>query len=686
MSHFFPKVILAACGLPGVVAAQSESSTAAPVVSKLTLHPSSPSTVSFIVSWPNSWRNERNHDAAWIVLRGPDAQKGPVLLADTGHSAGSAHGGAASLQVATDGTGVFVARGTAHRGDVAFEVTLRVRGRIPKGVKAWSVGMVYIPAGGFDLGDDDALGLQFGAFHGLAKKGDAAPTPEVFVVHDESEIEVAQTPGSLWYTTNPQQYRGDQAGPIPAAWPKGTQAFYVMKHELRQGAYAEFLSALPKAWQELRAPSNLPKEESESCTIVREGERFFATSPERPCNFVSWDDTCAYLDWLALRPMTEFEFEKAARGPRRPVAGDYPWGTADDKDLKRTVAKSRDLNHATVKAERELADANKAKHGASFYWVMDLAGSVWERCISAGHAEGRKFVGSHGDGVLSAAGAATNEDWPKTQGRDANGMGYRGGADYFVAKKADDPTNPNSPVAVRTYAGWGGAERYKTYSARGCRSVAIGRETLTAPIVEDLKEELRERVAKDQEVRGKFGLRMTDAERAAVVEEVRTIDRDNTVRMQELIHRYGWPTNTMLGERGTQDVFLMVQHADRAPAFQAMCLPLLEKAVADGEASASGFAYLTDRVRVKQKRPQLYGTQYLAAADKDGVHLKNEDGSTIYLTPIVEDPDSLDARRKAAGLSPWADYETRMASLHSREAATAPRAWDGKLPVHAERR
>jgi hypothetical protein len=105
---------------------------------------------------------------------------------------------------------------------------------------------------------------------------------------------------------------------------------------------------------------------------------------------------------------------------------------------------------------------------------MDLAGSVWERTISAGHAVGRGFRGSHGDGVRSEQGAATNADWPRTQGKpgdeEAPGMGFRGGAEYFKPQPKDNPTNPHSPVAVRTYAGWGGAQRYKTYSARGGRT------------------------------------------------------------------------------------------------------------------------------------------------------------------------------------------------------------------------
>ena len=72
----------------------------------------------------------------------------------------------------------------------------------------------------------------------------------------------------------------------------------------------------------------------------------------------------------------------------------------------------------------------------------------------------------------STLSSATNGDWPRTdaKGEEAPGVGFRGGAEYFAPQPKDNPTNPRSPTAVRTYAGWGGAGRYKTYSARGGRT------------------------------------------------------------------------------------------------------------------------------------------------------------------------------------------------------------------------
>ena len=134
-------------------------------------------------------------------------------------------------------------------------------------------------------------------------------------------------------------------------------------------------------------------------TIGFDGEKYAAASPARPCNFLSWDDAMAFADWCALRPMTELEFEKACRGNRKPVANEFPWGKADKLRVERRVNADGDLAHLGGKPESELSAKTMAEFGASQYWVMDLAGSLWERCITVGDSTGRAFKGTHGDGI-----------------------------------------------------------------------------------------------------------------------------------------------------------------------------------------------------------------------------------------------------------------------------------------------
>ena len=82
-----------------------------------------------------------------------------------------------------------------------------------------------------------------------------------------------------------------------------------------------------------------------------------------------------------------------------------------------------------------------------------------------------------------------------------------------------------------------------------------------------------------------------------------------------------------------------LKHADRDPEFQARCLALLVNAGERGDVRLLDVAYLTDRVRVKQGRPQLYATQYGGEQLEPG-------GSFVYLAPMVEDPEHLDSVRK----------------------------------------
>jgi len=430
---------------------------------KLTARGSEPDArvVQIAATWKNGWKNARNHDALWIVMRDAnDGAAATLKLAAEGHVVRGTPG--ARIVPAPDGTGAFIEPTEEHRGPVNWNVALQLADTVerPSAIAAWGVEMVFIPAGGFELGDDAPGVAAKGAF----RDGGGGP----YSVQSEAAVEVGPDAGQLHYDAGrTPQYVGDNAGPIPAAFPKGTRAFYLMKYELRQGEYARFLNALPAEWRDQRALVELPEEERGTCSVALVDGAFQAAAPRRPCNFLTWDDSAAWADWMGLRPMTELEFEKAARGPKRPMPGDFPWGSDTREGVARKVLPTRDLAAASDADEEALSDATRTRLAASYYWVHDLAGSVWERVVSAGHPAGRAFEGSHGDGLLDA-GRATNADWPHQIDKDAPGIGYRGGADYFGGEPNE--TNPFSCVGTRQYAAWSGAYRYKTYSARAVRS------------------------------------------------------------------------------------------------------------------------------------------------------------------------------------------------------------------------
>jgi hypothetical protein len=155
--------------------------------------------------------------------------------------------------------------------------------------------------------------------------------------------------------------------------------------------------------------------------------------------------------------------------------------------------------------------------------------------------------------------------------------------------------------------------------------------------------ELIERMDRDQQVRSQTSRRATDD---GLWARVREVDVDNTTWLTQLIDRHGWPRRSDVGKDGATAAWLLAQHADHDPDFQRHCLRLLEQAVADGEAEPSHLAYLTDRVRRAEGRPQVYGTQFWYGPDGTG---------QIQPQPI-EDPHHLDERRRSAGLGSFDDY------------------------------
>lgn len=130
-------------------------------------------------------------------------------------------------------------------------------------------------------------------------------------------------------------------------------------------------------------------------------------------------------------------------------------------------------------------------------------------------------------------------------------------------------------------------------------------------------------------------------------------EEERRARLKEIIDEHGWPTYDLVGQEGEDAAWLIAQHADLDPEFQAEALELLRAAVEDGQASPGNLAYLEDRIRAAQGEPQLYGTQ--TGCTRQG---KPDQ-------PEIEDPENLDERREEAGLPPYDDYLEEMAELCS---------------------
>ena len=137
------------------------------------------------------------------------------------------------------------------------------------------------------------------------------------------------------------------------------------------------------------------------------------------------------------------------------------------------------------------------------------------------------------------------------------------------------------------------------------------------------------------------------------------VHRSNAAYLAAAIDRHGWPGAALVGADGADAAWLIAQHAIGEPAFQRRCLAALETAAERGDVPRCQPAMLEDRIRVFEGRAQRYGTQ-LTVTD-DGM-----------LSPHpIEDPDGVEARRRAVGLEPLAERlakAERVPSPKDREA------------------
>ena len=243
-------------------------------------------------------------------------------------------------------------------------------------------------------------------------------------------------------------------------------------------------------------------------------------------------------------------------------------------------------------------------------------------------------------------------------GRDASGAYYNGACCYALGGQADLAFSTLEQAIHAGYFDRGHAEgdedlaglhadpRWATTLADMDRAQAAWEKSLGDPA---LRKELLAMRDEDQAARKAIiAAKMADK---ALGEKVAAVDRKDTARMKEIVAKVGWPGKKLVGADGAAAAWLLVQHADQDHAFQKQCLPLLERAVAAGDATPAHYAYLYDRVAVAEQRPQRYGTQFANGEPAP-----------------IEDPDHVDERRKAIGLGTMAEYREQMRAVYGSSA------------------
>jgi formylglycine-generating enzyme required for sulfatase activity len=434
----------------------------------------------FNIAWDNSWfitgapSIDANWDAAWVFAKYSVYSGGSwsawqhCALLNTGSSAPTG----SQMTFGTTGStyeGVFIYRSGAGAGSnnwtgakVKWNYGTGVADNAQIKVRLFAVEMVNVPTCPFYVGDTNADNVN--NFY------EGATTHE-FLITSEAAIAVSSEAGKLYYN-NTNTYGGDRVGPIPAAFPKGYSAFYIMKYELSQRQYCEFLNTLTLTQQGNRIYNNYFNLDRYYIKLASNGKYgcdgnnnagtwgsanyYLMNEPTDgewvACNYLSWPDVAAYAAWAALRPFTELEFEKACRGGQIALNDEYAWGITLESatgSLTDAAASSEAPNQGNCNYSACLPNgpfrcgsyadtaSSRTNAGAGFFGALDLSGSLWERPVTVGNLTGRNFTGSHGDGSLSPTGYAANADWP---GSDAIGSGFRGGlwfSDATIARLSD---------------------------------------------------------------------------------------------------------------------------------------------------------------------------------------------------------------------------------------------------------
>jgi formylglycine-generating enzyme required for sulfatase activity len=446
--------------------------------------------INFNITWDNSWyvnSGPNNWDAAWVFVkyrRKTDNTWHHATLNyvdGTGSTDGHTEPFNSNISSSNDtgnggAHGVFIHRTDLGQGSVSY---IGVSLRWNYGVDGLANGdnvelcvmgieMVYVPQSSFYLGDV-YNGYTEAEFH----SGNLTPYPHPYTVSSEAAISVGLTDPDLYYYSTFPILSGDMSGPIPANFPKGYNAFYCMKYEITQAQYVAFINKLNVYAQARRttAPYSPAGTNAMSTTGITWRNGIDVVSPltggftpavfacnldddaiydesndgqSVACNFLKWADIAAYLDWAALRPMTELEFEKACRGKYAISGAEFAWGSITAITAATSLTNSGSNNEVAQSGANcahnnftgtflgpvrsgcfANATTTREQSGASYYGIMELSGNVLEQVITLGNPEGRAFTGAVGDGVTDVNGEANQPNWPdKTT---ALGSGLRGG-------------------------------------------------------------------------------------------------------------------------------------------------------------------------------------------------------------------------------------------------------------------
>ncbi len=443
--------------------------------------------ISFDISWDNSWSTGSlvtdYRDAVWIFAKykNNSGQWQHLEILSTTITTTTPSSLLTIYNVSNySNRGIMISNYQNYFGTVSGTVTLEFSGNtigLLPDFKVFGIEMVSIPFGSFYVGDGNGSATSFHQGNDVNKPYKVS----------YGMISVGNGVNDLAATGLTQN--------IPATYPNGSDSFYMAKYEITQEQYVEFLNTLTLQQQQERTESDLYNISSAnrfvmsntSVPVDRDGiacdsnltsgipvhfycdlnnngvENENNDGQNLGCSHISTADLMAYLDWAALRPATEFEYEKACRGTAYPIIDEYANG-ATSYTAPGYISNGGKPNetYSNVGAANGVININlfpirvgglatntttRLQSGAGFYGNMELSGNLYEFCVGATSIN---YTGTPGDGVLDSNGNANSwTSFTKLKIRGA-GSSYRVSTRYTISFNIDN------------------TERY-IYNIRGCR-------------------------------------------------------------------------------------------------------------------------------------------------------------------------------------------------------------------------
>lgn len=441
-------------------------------------------TVKFDLSWDNSWRTNigpANYDGVWVFFKYKQPGGDWTHLNLTGNNNVAPAGFEVFQNSSFTKPGAMIYRDADNMGVGTVTVTgvqLGAINTLPYNidVKGFALEMVFIPApsGGRPVfGDGNGITESANALHytdNVATTNSVLPMECDVNGFDDAELE---TDGIYIYSNDTIQ----TTNPLGALDPFPTfKAIWCMKYEISQAGYRDFLNTLDSQQQVTRT-FNAPTSAIGTGALTTAGTKRNYIEIATPaslntpavygcdannnniynqpadgewiaCNYLTWPDIAAFLDWSGLAPMSELQFERICRGnssagANPAVLGEYAWGTNTIFASLYTLTGAATAGELASNASLVVGNAayattssngplrsgvfatgvsNRVTSGASFYGVMELTGNMSEYCIALGNVAGRSCrlvpngngsISSIGNAQLSLGGAGF---WPGMEG------------------------------------------------------------------------------------------------------------------------------------------------------------------------------------------------------------------------------------------------------------------------------